>query len=293
MNQKHLLIVFTLFINISIFGQNGKIVENQIVQSKVLNRGVKYNIYLPPNYDTKKTYPTIYFLHGFGGNNNSLRTKGIFKQIDSLIVKELFPKTIIITPNGGKSWYIDDYAGKEKFATMFISEFIPEMKKRYALTKSSQKTIVMGLSMGGFGALRFTMLNPEEFGICVSFMGAISTKKQMIEDLEKYYLRFHAHLYGENLTPKERTNEVYFNNNALYIAEKIDVGILKRKKWFIQTCDDDFHSLPNSELHILFHQKKIEHEFRVTNGKHNKTCVDNSMLDALEFIKTNLIEEKQ
>lgn len=292
MNKRYISIFFILLIKASIFGQNGKVFENQIIQSEVLNRGVKYNIYLPPNYDTKKTYPTIYFLHGFGGNNNSLRTKGIFKQIDSLIVKGRFPETIIISPNGGKSWYIDDYAGKEKFATMFISEFIPEMKKKYALTKFSQKTVVMGLSMGGFGALRFTMLNPEEFGICVSFMGAISTKKQMIEDLEKYYQRFHAHLYGENLSPKERTNEVYVNNNALYIAEKVDVKILKSKKWYIQTCDEDFHSLPNAELHILFHQKKIEHEFRVTNGKHNKTCVDNSMLDALDFIKNNLKEAK-
>jgi enterochelin esterase-like enzyme len=292
MNLKHLLIVFTLFINISIFGQNGEVLENQIIKSNVLNRGVKYNIYLPPNYDSIKAYPTIYFLHGFGGNNNNPHTKGIIKQIDSLIIKGSFPETIIISPNAGKSWYIDDYAGKEKYATMFISEFIPKMKKRYALTKSAHETVVMGLSMGGFGALRFTMLNPEEFGICVSFMGAISTKQQMVEDLEKYYQRFHAHLYGEKLTPKERTNKVYINNNALYIAEKVDVKILKSKKWYIQTCDDDFHSLPNAELHILFHQKNIEHEFRVTNGKHNKTCVDNSVPDALEFIKNNLIKEK-
>ena len=265
MNQNHLFIVSILFISTTFFGQNGRIFENQIIQSKVLNREVKYNIYLPPNYDSIKTYPTIYFLHGFGGNNNSPHFKGIIKEIDSLIIKGSYQETIIISPNAGKSWYIDDYAGKEKYATMFISEFIPEMKARYALTKSSQKTVVMGLSMGGFGALRFTMLNPEEFGICVSFMGAISTKKQMVEDLEKYYQRFHAHLYGENLTPKERTNEVYVNNNALYIAEKVDVKILKSKKWYIQTCDDDFHSLPNAELHILFSQKNIEHEFRVTN----------------------------
>jgi len=290
MNQKKLLIVVIFFISISIFGQNGEVYENQTIKSEVLKRYVKYNIYLPPNYDTIKAYPTIYFLHGFGGNNNSPRIKGIIKQIDSLIIKGSFPETIIIIPNARKSWYIDDYAGKEKYATMFISEFIPEMKKRYALTKSIQKTVVMGLSMGGFGALRFTMLNPEEFGICVSFMGAISTKKQMVEDLEKYYQRFHAHLYGENLTPKERINKVYLNNNALYIAEKVDIEILKSKKWYIQTCDDDFHSLPNAKLHILFHQKNIEHEFRVRNGKHNKICVDNSIPDALEFIKSNFLE---
>jgi len=290
MNQKKLLIVVIFFISISIFGQNGEVYENQTIKSEVLKRYVKYNIYLPPNYDTIKAYPTIYFLHGFGGNNNSPRIKGIIKQIDSLIIKGSFPETIIIIPNARKSWYIDDYAGKEKYATMFISEFIPEMKKRYALTKSIQKTVVMGLSMGGFGALRFTMLNPEEFGICVSFMGAISTKKQMVEDLEKYYQRFHAHLYGENLTPKERINKVYLNNNALYIAEKVDIEILKSKKWYIQTCDDDFHSLPNAKLHILYHQKNIEHEFRVTNGKHNKICVDNSIPDALEFIKSNFLE---
>jgi enterochelin esterase-like enzyme len=292
MNKKYFLIFFIILIDTSILGQKGKVFENKIVQSEVLKKGVKYNIYLPPNYEAKKEYPTIYYLHGFGGNNNSIHTKEIFKQIDSLILKGIFPETIIISPNGGKSWYIDDYAGKEKYATMFISEFIPEMKKRYALTKSSKKTVIMGLSMGGFGALRFSMLNPEEFGICISFMGAISTKKQMVEDLERYYQRFHAHLYGENLTPKERINEVYINNNPLYIAEKIDTKILKSKKWYIQTCDDDFHSLPNAELHILFHQKEIEHEFRIINGKHNKTCVDNSMLDALDFIKNNLVEEE-
>ena len=291
MHQKNLLIVVIFFISISIFSQNGEVFEDQTIKSEVLNRDVKYNIYLPPNYDTTKTYPTIYFLHGFGGNNNSPYIKNLIKRIDSLIINDTFPETIIIIPNARKSWYIDDYAGKEKYATMFISEFIPEMKKRYALTKSTQQTAVMGLSMGGFGALRFTMLNPEEFGICVSFMGAISTKKQMVEDLEKYYQRFHAHLYGENLSPKERINKVYVNNNALYIAEKVDVEILKSKKWYIQTCDDDFHSLPNAKLHILFHQKNIEHEFRVTNGKHNKTCVDNSIPDALEFIKSNLIEQ--
>jgi enterochelin esterase-like enzyme len=292
MNYRCIVIFFVLCIHSPIFSQEGTLFENQTVQSEVLNRGVKYNVYLPPNYDTVKTYPTLYFLHGFGGNHNSEYSKGISRKIDSLIGKGHFPETIIIFPNGGKSWYIDDYAGKEKYATMFISEFIPEMKKRYAVTKSVQNTIVMGMSMGGFGALRFTMLNPEEFGICVSFMGAISTKKQMVEDLEQYYQRFHAHLYGENLRPTERTNEVYMNNNPRYIAEKIDAEILKSKKWYIQTCDNDFHSLPNAELHVVFHEKKVEHEFRVTDGAHNKTCVANSMSDALDFIKINLKDEE-
>ncbi len=284
-----LSIFLILSLNI-VFGQKSQIMKNQILKSSILKQDVNYNIYLPPNYETTKDYPVIYYLHGFDGNNNS--SNKIIKIIDSLILKKDFPETIIIAPNGENSWYIDDYAGKFKYSTMFIEEFIPFVKNKYSITDDINKSTIMGLSMGGFGALRFTMLYPDEFGLCISFMAGINTKEQTYQDSEEDYQKYLHNLYGENLKPSERTNDHFIRNNPLYIPEKIDVETLKSKKWYIQTCDNDYHSLPNAELHIVFHKLKIKHEFRVLNGEHNFDCLSGSMNDALEFIKTNMTTTK-
>ncbi len=49
-------------------------------------------------------------------------------------------------------------------------------------------------------------------------------------------------------------------------------------------------TLPNAELHIIFNKLNIKHEFRILDGGHDGGCVNRSMDEALEFIKTNITE---
>ncbi|WP_406685285.1 esterase family protein [Seonamhaeicola sp. MEBiC1930] len=280
------LLLFTVLNINTVFGQNGEILKNQIYTSSLLEQDIYYNIYLPPNYDFANDYPVIYFLHGFGGNHNE--SIDFMQTIDSLICRKSFPETIIIAPNGKTSWYIDDYAGKFNFSSMFIKEFIPFAKRTYLISNDVNQSIITGISMGGFGALRFTLLYPNEFGICVSFMAGISTKEQICNDSEEDYLIYHHELYGKNLKPFERANNFFVKNNPLYIAQQTSSDLLKKKKWFIQVCDDDYHSLPNAKLHVLFHKLSVNHEFRIKDGRHDGDCVNKSMNDAIEFIKANL-----
>ncbi|MFC2137381.1 alpha/beta hydrolase [Bacteroidota bacterium] len=286
--MKKIIWLFSLSIAflITSFGSNGKILFNQIFKSNVLNEEVLYNVYLPPDYNTEKEYPVLFYLHWFGGDNNAANELIIY--FDSLITSNQFPELIIITPNAKICWYIDDYAGKYKYSTFFTSEFLPYVNKEYNLTSNPKKRAIMGNSMGGFGALRFTMLQPQQFGICVSSMAGISTKDQIVNDNDEDYITYHQNLYGNNLKGKDRLNDHFINNNPLYIAEKMDSEILRNIKWFIHTCDDDYHSLPNAELHSLFHRKWVKHEFRVTDGGHDGECVMKSLDDTIEFLKINL-----
>lgn len=263
-----------------VLAQSGTTLKNQIFKSDTLKNSVEYNVYLPPNYNKKKIYPVIYYLHGFGGNNNS--SAEFFNNIDSLIIIKKFPEAIIFAPNGKNTWYINDYAGKNKYSSMFTHEFLPYLKKIYPITHEKNKTAIMGISMGGFGALRFTMLNPNDFGICISFMAGISTKAQVVVD--ELYTTFHDNLYGNKLLGDARVNNFFLDNNPLYIAQKLNPSILKNINWFIQSCDNDYHSLPNAELHCFFHKLQIEHEFRISDGEHDNDCVNNSMKDALNFL---------
>jgi enterochelin esterase-like enzyme len=281
------IILFAVFLNtFYLLGQKNNVLKNHIFKSEILKEDVTYNVYLPDNYEVSKKYPVIYYLHWFGADCNF--SESFIEIVDSIIKTKDFPDVIIIAPSGKNSWYIDDYAGKFKYSSMFINEFLPYIKTKYAITEDVKKTAIIGASMGGFGALRFSMLYPQEFGICVSFMAGISTKEQIIADSETDYLTYHQKLYGENLKPNQRANRHFIANNPVYIAENSNNVQLKRTKWYIQSCDNDYHSLGNAALHKIFHEKGVLHEFRVNNGEHNEDCIKNSTNDALKFIKDSL-----
>ncbi|THU32991.1 hypothetical protein FAM09_26470 [Niastella caeni] len=268
--------------------QNGTHIKDLTFKSKILNEDIKYDIYLPPQYDTTKKYPCIYYLHCFGADNHL--SSHFTREVDSLIKLKQFPEVIIVSPFAKNSWYLDDYSGKYKYSSMFINEYLPFIKKQYSIFTEPSKTVITGFSMGGFGALRFTMLYPEYFGICVSFMAGMSTKEQICQDSDADYAFFHQKIYGDNLKTTERANKYFVDNNPLYIAEIVNTEILRKSKWYIQSCDDDYHSLGNVELHAVFHKKGVKHEFRVNDGSHDGNCVNRSMQDALRFIKSSIAD---
>jgi enterochelin esterase-like enzyme len=286
MKKRSALTMVLLFTSILFYAQNGTTYENQIFKSEILSKDVKYNIYLPLDYNKSKELPVLYYLHGFGGNHFS--SSKFTKTIDSLISNHDFPEVIIISPHTEKTWYMDNADGTVKYSSMFIKEFIPFIKEKYAVTDDAKKTIIAGNSMGGFGAMRFSMLYPDIFGICIGFQAAIDTDYQFKNQAESDYQKFHEHIYGKKETKEAYINEFFYENQPLYMAQKLSTEELNKVKWYIQCCDNDYHSVPNAELHIVFRNKKVDHEYRVSNGKHSKKCVDNSFQDALGFLKKNL-----
>ena len=283
--------IIVLFICISgrCYGLDGHILKDQIFKSDTLHQEVKYNIYLPPNYIQFKTYPVLFYLHWFGGDHNSANE--FMRDIDVLIANEKFPEIVIIAPNASRSWYSNDFKGKYRYSSMFIFELLPHIKNKYSISVERGKRAVAGSSMGGFAALRFAMLYPEEFGICISFMAAMSTREQIVNDNDADYSVYHQDLYGDDLKGLDRANEFFVANNPLYIAQQVNPEILKNTQWYIQTCDDDYHSLPNAELHGVFHRAGVIHEYRVYDGSHDNDCVRNGMDDALKFLKRSLQSE--
>ena len=73
-----LTIFYFLFISFSAFAQEGQIVRETIdapsLRENLFGDSSKRQItvYLPPSYDAEKnrTYPVVYLLHGYTGNNN-------------------------------------------------------------------------------------------------------------------------------------------------------------------------------------------------------------------------------
>jgi len=140
--------------------------------SATLGRDWDYNVYTPTGYaPAAARYPVLYLLHGFGNTRNEWVDKGgIGQTADQLIASGAIPPCLIVMPTAGESWYLDR---QERMETAFIHDLLPEIEARYATRPGRQGRLLAGVSMGGYGALRFALRYPEAFSAAALMSPAI------------------------------------------------------------------------------------------------------------------------
>src|SRR5438046_10436936 len=92
----------------------GKIIEERTIKSSILNKAVKYTIYLPADYDhSERTYPVVYLLHGFTDDNTGwLQFGEINRYADKAIADGTIPPMNIVKRNGESDFYMKSYDDK-------------------------------------------------------------------------------------------------------------------------------------------------------------------------------------
>ena len=191
-NQKSILGVLAFFILIS-SGLNlqaqcakGKVIEGNSISSEILEIDVAYSIYLPPDYDrSKRSYPVVYLLHGYSDDETAWVQFGQVQQAaDKGIAKGTVPPMVIVMPDAGVTWYINDYKGVVRYEDMFFQEFIPAIENQYRIRKKKEYRGVAGLSMGGYGSLIYSLHHPDVFAACAAFSSAVMTDEEVVEVLD-------------------------------------------------------------------------------------------------------------
>src|SRR5580698_3866914 len=134
--------------------------------SRILARRVGYCVILPASYDSEKTrqYPVLYFLHGLGENEQVLAGSGAMNIVEDLRDRHQLGEFLIVTPDGGRSFYINSRDGKTRYEDFLLQEFIPFIESRYRIGASRTTRGIAGVSMGGYGALHTALRHPERFG---------------------------------------------------------------------------------------------------------------------------------
>ena len=152
--------------------------ECRSVPSKILGRDVPYCIILPPSYDAEKDrlYPVLYFLHGLGENSQLLINSGGMDLINDLWAQNKIGEFVIVAPDGGRSFYINSRDGRVRYEDFFIREFIPYIESHYRIHADRRARGVMGVSMGGYGALRLAFRYPQMFGSASAHSAALVEK---------------------------------------------------------------------------------------------------------------------
>ncbi len=105
----------------------------------------------------------LYDLHGLGDNEQSLMNTGAWSLIQDLRQQHKIGEFLIVTPDGGRVFYINSRDGRERYSDFFLQEFMPAIEHKYRVRAGRNSRGITGMSMGGYGALRFAFAYPQLF----------------------------------------------------------------------------------------------------------------------------------
>jgi enterochelin esterase-like enzyme len=267
----------------------GTVRERLTIDSKVLGRPVRYTVYLPYDYETSsRRYPVVYLLHGYTDDDTGWLQFGEAHLLaDEAIASRAIPPMILVMPDAGTSWYVDNHDGSVRYETFFMEEFIPFIESRYRIRAEKRYRGLAGLSMGGFGSLVYGLRHPDKFAALAAFSAAVRTDEEMVAQSEEWWERAESVVYGPGLRGEERLTDHYRSYNPIHIVRAADPERFRDLRIYLDCGDDDFLYRGNATLHIALREREIPHEYRVRDGGHRWSYWRSGLIDGLAFIGTS------
>lgn len=240
--------------------------EDFKLDSRLMARPMPYRVMLPPNYTTesRRRFPVIYLLHGFSGHFGDWSN---YTQLAQYLHAYDF---IVVMPEGGNGWYTDSASQPhDRYGSYIIRELIPEVDAKFRTLADRNHRIIAGLSMGGYGALKFGLEYPQLFVLVGSFSGALGAPDWTPAALQS--LGFEGEIsktlrdvYGSSDSDTRRANDIF------RITEKLAPGSIQSLPFIYQSCGTSDPLLEdNHHFMELLDEKKIPHEYVESPGIHD------------------------
>jgi S-formylglutathione hydrolase FrmB len=140
-------------------------------------RPYRYTVLLPDGYATShRSYPTLYWLHGASGNQDSAYTDPITPHfMENLTAGQ--PVLVVIPEGGWVGMYSDWGAPGHEWETFHV-RLVQHIDATYRTRTGRRQRAVAGFSMGGMGAIAYAARHPQLFGVAASFSGLLDTSRR-------------------------------------------------------------------------------------------------------------------
>jgi putative tributyrin esterase len=151
---------------------------------------------------------------------------------------------VVVMPSGGRSFYTDQPNGQSYFA--YLMEELPGyLSDVFDLSPQPENTLIAGVSMGGYGAIKAALYYPSRFYAAASLSGFLSLRFLDIYPNDPRQKEF-ASVFGDlsKLTGSNHDPETWLKNAAgnlpalprLYIACGREDDLLPLNRLFLAEC---------------------------------------------------------
>jgi enterochelin esterase-like enzyme len=248
----------------------GTVVAGSLISPSLKNQRKSFQVYLPPSYNTldgkKKSYPTLYLLHGTPGKPIDWVVGGkVVESADTLIALRSIPELIMVFPDGNgspgsTSEWGNSYDDRQLMENFVAKDLVKYIDQQYRTIPNAQDRAIGGLSMGGFGATNIAIHHPDIFGNVISVGG---------------YYKAEGTIWGPNTYYRQLNSPL---NTILTMQPAwqlhIFLGAATKDQPYYQDTQQFMHEL--DQLHLHYH-------FDLQTGQHSWFIWQRQMYNALNF----------
>jgi len=284
------LILLTLLLSL-IAGQSAaqSRIDCNALNSRILKQLVHYCVYLPAGYDAgaaqrpAQRYPVLYFLHGLGDNEQTLFNSGGWTLVDDLRNHHKMGDFLIVAPEGRRSFYINSADGSVRYGDFFLQEFLPHIDSTYRILPGRAGRAISGISMGGYGALRFALARPDLFSAVSAQSAALITESPKELDAAS---RTGAPLAGVLGAVFGKPIDVpHWNENSPFLLAKKNAVALRKLAIYFNCGQEDNYGFEKgaAALHEELQKEGVSHLYRPYPGDHSLTYFLAHFDEVMEF----------
>lgn len=273
---------------LSAYAQRDPPVSRITLESKLLGKAIDYSILYPVNYqrggNAEKKFPVVYLLHGLTGHHTNWieRTR--------IALYATHHDLFLVMVEGENGWYTDSATvPTDKFESYILEELMPDVEKRFRVSNEPGGRAIAGLSMGGYGSLKYAFKFPGRFAMAASMSGAMGAATWSDSELKD--LEFIRQSLNKTFGPAGSTTRA--NNDLLKLTRDISADAIKSLPVIYLDCGtEDILFATNRSYADLLLERKIPHEFRQLPGNHNWQYWDQQIQQILSLASKTLAPPK-
>ena len=210
---------------------------------------------LPTALPVGRKFPVLYLLHGGGGN---VRDWSNYSDVAKLAERGL----ILVMPEGYSSYYTNAAdRPKDRYEDYITRDLVADVEQRFPALPGRSNRAIVGVSMGGFGAIKLALVHPELYAFAGGLSPALDVPSRpfSIKRLDQWN-RFRA-IFG----PWQ--GQVQHANDPLLLAKSVDT--VKVPYIFIVCGEQEGLLAVNNQFADLLKQRGFQFEYHTARGNHD------------------------
>jgi len=230
-------------------------VRDVTFRSAALGRDMQYRVFLPVTTTTGQKLQTLYLLHGGGGG---FRDWSNYSDVAHFAQSGL----LLIMPEGGSSYYANAVdPQQDRYEDYIVKDLISDVESKFPVAAGRANRAIVGVSMGGFGAVNLALRHPDLFVFVGGISSAIDVPRRAFTIRRLQQSRRYNAIFGPSGSQTRRENDPFVRVRTV----NPDTA-----PYFFLTCGEQEGLLPaNREFAALLTKLQFKHEFHTVHGSHD------------------------
>ena len=231
--------------------------------SNILQKNTVMRVLVP---DGEGPFATVYLLHGLT-EDSSVWAR--FHQIELLMRDKPF---IVVMPDADRSFYVNDpRSGGLEYENYMMEDVLGYVERVFPAAAESEQRALVGISMGGDGALLLAFRHPDAF--CAT--ASISGSTYYAHDMSTRHLNNDVGALGRAL-PRE-------SNDLFFLAAHGDLSSYDLALRLSCGLQDHLYDT-NLAFHAHLARLGVDHQWVEHKGRHDHSTWDSQLPLALDFV---------